>query len=272
MSGPNQGWNPDGTPAGSSSEQQDQSAPGGNQQPAQPYQGQYPSAAQPSGQQPYAQEPYAQEPYQQQTQFQPPPYQQPQQGWSGMPGDQSNVPPPYGQTDPQQGQYYPGPSQPYYPPPQPPAKRRPWLGIVVILIIAVVIGGGFFLLRDRLGGDVTSLAAGECFDEPALDTEIDDVQRQPCNEPHDAEVIAALTHPAPSGEAYPVVSGFDDYILENCVPIFETYLGIEWDTDTTYRLGYFRPTLTGWGEGDRGFTCYVTRLDGTKLTASVKKS
>ena len=79
-----------------------------------------------------------------------------------------------------------------------------------------------------------------------------------------------LTHPAGSGEPYPVVSGFDDYIQQNCIPAWEAYTARTWATDLELSLSYYHPTLSGWGDGDRGFTCYTTRLDGVKLNGSVK--
>jgi hypothetical protein len=54
------------------------------------------------------------------------------------------------------------------------------------------------------------------------------------------------------------------------VPAFNSYTGRDWDTDTELTLSFFRPTTTGWANGDRGFTCFVTRLDEAKLTASVR--
>jgi len=195
------------------------------------------------------------------------------QGWNSG-GD--DAPPAYDAPSPPPESPYPSPTPPPYvqaPPPAPPKPRsrvRSLLPLIVILVVAAVIGVGFVVFRDRFSNDVTSLALGECFDEPSVEAEISEVQRQPCNEAHDAEVIAVLTHPAPAGEAYPVVSGFDDYIAENCVPAFEAYLGIDWDTATDYDIGYFRPTLSGWGSGDRGFTCYVSRSDGAKLNNTVR--
>lgn len=123
---------------------------------------------------------------------------------------------------------------------------------------------------NMLPGAVTSLKVGDCFDMPPGDGDVSDVQHRPCNEPHDAEVIAVLTHPAPSAEPYPVVSGFRDYIEENCIPAFETYTGRSFADDPDFDLGYFHPTLIGWGEGDRGFSCHVTRVDEQKLTTSVR--
>jgi len=162
--------------------------------------------------------------------------------------------------------------QPSFPPPEPPKSRRgsSLIGVGLLLLIILVVGGAIYVFRDRLSAQVTELTVGACFDEPTVETEVEDVQQQPCNEPHDAEVIAVLTHPAGTSEPYPVVSGFDDYILENCVPAFESYLGKDWETDNMFSIGYFRPTLTGWADGDRGFTCYVSRSDGQKLTATVQ--
>lgn len=183
------------------------------------------------------------------------------------PGPQGYTPPP--PSGPQGEISQTGPMG-YAPPPPPPAKKTNWVAIAVLIGLVVVIGGGFFLFRDRLSSNVAELAAGDCFDEPTAAASITDVQHQPCNSPHFGEVFAVLTHPAAAGEAYPVVSGFDDYILENCVPVFETYTGREADTESELNLGWFQPTLTGWGEGDRGFTCYVSRLDDVPLNASIK--
>lgn len=126
------------------------------------------------------------------------------------------------------------------------------------------------MFRDYIGGGVTDLRVGDCFEIPAETGEIDDVQHRPCNEPHDAEVIAVLENPAGREVAYPVVSGFDDYVLDYCVPAFNSYTGRDFETATALEIGYFSPTLDGWRDGDRGFSCHVYRVDEQKLTASVR--
>jgi hypothetical protein len=160
----------------------------------------------------------------------------------------------------------------YAPVATPPARsgRRNLVALGVLVVIIVVAVGGIWLFRDRLSGGVNELAVGDCFDEPVGAQTITDVQHQPCTSPHDAEVFAVLTHPAGSGEPYPVVSGFEDYIQQNCVPAWEAYTARTWATDTELSLSYFHPTVTGWGDGDRGFTCYTTRSDGLKLKGSVR--
>lgn len=139
------------------------------------------------------------------------------------------------------------------------------------LILAVVMGIALMALVgcSLLPGGVADLKAGDCFDKPATDGEISEVQHRPCTDAHDSEVFLVVQHPAPSSEPYPVVSGFDDFIQETCIPTFESYTGRVWATDTELEIGYFHPTLTGWAGGDRGFTCHLYRVDGAKLTASM---
>lgn len=157
--------------------------------------------------------------------------------------------------------------------PPPPPKKSNRLGLIILAVIGliVVVGVAYVALnRDSLTGAVDALAVGDCIDEPAEDATITEVQHRPCNQPHDGEVFAVLTHPAGSDEPYPVVSGFDDYIQENCIPLWETYTGRTWATDTELDVSFLHPTITGWGEGDRGFSCYTTKYGGGKLIASVK--
>ncbi len=163
----------------------------------------------------------------------------------------------------------PGPMG-YAPPPAAPARKTNWLAIAVLIGIVAVIGGGVWLFRDRLTGGVNELAVGDCFDEPTAAQTISDVQHQPCTGPHDGEVFAVLTHPAPSGEPYPVVSGFDDYIQQNCVPAWEAYTARTWATETELTLNYYHPTLTSWADGGRDITCYSSRVDGARLNGPVR--
>jgi hypothetical protein len=152
-------------------------------------------------------------------------------------------------------------------------KRSNRLALGILAILAIVVVGGIVyavLTRDSSSGAVDALQVGDCIDEPAEAETITEVQHQPCNTPHDGEVFAVLTNPAGPDEPYPVVSGFDDYIQTNCVPLWEAYTGRSWATDTELTLNFLHPTLSGWGDGDRGFSCYLTRVDGQKLNASVK--
>lgn len=139
-----------------------------------------------------------------------------------------------------------------------------WLAAVLLL------ASGLLAACNMLPGAAVDLKVGDCFDIPAETSSINEVQHRPCNEPHDAEVIAVLTHPAGPEEPYPVISGFGDYVREHCLPAFNSYTGRDFASDPELDVGYLHPTLLGWGEGDRGFSCHAMRVDGAKLTASVR--
>jgi hypothetical protein len=163
------------------------------------------------------------------------------------------------------------PGQPAQPQWQaPPAKKGPaWGGIAarVGIIGAIVVGG--LVLRDRLTGDATDLRVGDCFDEPAnTATEISEVQHQPCTEPHDGEVMFVGEYP--NQTTCPGQEAFTNYIRTNCLPAFESYVGRDYESDTELDIGWLYPTAEGWPRGDHEISCYVFRLDDTKLTQSVK--
>jgi predicted small secreted protein len=138
------------------------------------------------------------------------------------------------------------------------------------LVAVLVLSSALLVACNMLPGAAEDLKVGDCFDLPTETSDIEEVQHRPCNEPHDAEVIAVLTHPAGPDEAYPVISGFGDYVEENCLPAFESYTGRDFASAAELDVGYLHPTLLGWGEGDRGFSCHALRLDGAKLAASVR--
>ena len=173
--------------------------------------------------------------------------------------------------------YQPPPMQPgpigYTPPPPP--KKGNKIGVIILAVIGLIVVGGVvytFLNRDSLTGAATELQVGDCFDEPDVTDEITDVQHQPCTSPHDAEVFLNFTSPAGPDEPYPVVSGFAEFVHENCLPAFESYTGRDWETDTVLDYGAYTPTLSGWTDDahDRAFTCYVVRVDDGQLYGSMK--
>ncbi len=139
----------------------------------------------------------------------------------------------------------------------------------IIFIVGIFIVGGI-LLRAYLPGAAADLRVGDCFDEPADMNDVRDVQHRPCTDAHDAEVFAVLTHPAASGAAYPTEDGFIDFILDECVPAFDSYTGTAFDTHLELDIGYFIPVADGWRGGDRGVVCYAYPVSGQKLTASVR--
>lgn len=146
---------------------------------------------------------------------------------------------------------------------KPPSKLRTYITFGVIAIIVAVLA--FAISQNQ---DASDLAVGQCFDEPAQDTGITTVVKQDCTAAHDAEVFHVVEYTG--GDAFPISLSVDSFIADTCVPAFATYVGEPFETADEYNLGYFRPDRDAWDDGDRTFTCYISRVDDAKLTQSVK--
>lgn len=142
-----------------------------------------------------------------------------------------------------------------------------WL-IVGSIVAAGAIGSLFF--RDQLTDDVSDLRVGDCFEYPSDDGNlVEDVQHRPCTDTHDAEVIFIGNYP--NQDAYPSEDAIDTYVEQECIPAFQAYVGRAFEGNGELGLSWFYPTPDGWEDkDDREVTCSVTRVDGEKLTTSVK--
>lgn len=153
-------------------------------------------------------------------------------------------------------------------------SRAELIRLGALLVIAIAIGVGFYLFQDRLSGAIQDLKVGDCIDQPVGAQTIFEVQRQPCNEPHDGEVFAVVTHTAAPGASYPPQMEFDDLAGDECVPQLEAYTGLDVIGFITrgYDFAYVVPTDESWREGARTVICMLNRTDGSKLTASLRDS
>ena len=137
---------------------------------------------------------------------------------------------------------------------------------IVVLLPVLLVGG--FVFRSYLPGAASDLQVGDCFDEPAQTAEIQEVQRRPCQDSHDAEVFSVLNHPAGQGDPYPISLTLERFIDEQCLPAFGSYTGTAFESQNELTVGWFYPTFESWGSGDREVTCYLVRPDGQQLTGS----
>jgi hypothetical protein len=145
-------------------------------------------------------------------------------------------------------------------------------GWIIRIGIIALIAGGAYLFRDRLSGNAGDLHVGDCFDVPAGDTNIKDVQHHPCAESHTGEVFAVVTNPAAKGAPPPTQSELLVFLTSACSGIFTQYTGINIDNQDVLDFGAFYPSSKDWNDGDRGVTCYTYRLDEAPMTQSVKKA
>jgi Septum formation len=160
------------------------------------------------------------------------------------------------------------------PPQQPPAKKRPNFAPLIVLIVVVgVIAGAFFLFRDQLAGDVFDLKVGDCIDLPTTDEAVSQVQHQPCTSVHDAEIFLNLTDPTAAGQPFPGSDQFRSQVIAQCVPAATQYMGTSFEARTDLDVGWFRPTEDSWDQkNDRVITCYLYKVDATKLSTPLKSS
>jgi hypothetical protein len=118
--------------------------------------------------------------------------------------------------------------------------------------------------------DSTQLNVGDCFDQPAQVTDSSGVERRTCAEPHAAEVIAKTAHPAVAGAAYPTVDELRGFMQATCMPAFGDYTGSSFVPGSGMDFGLFYPLEPAWNNGERGVTCYVFRVDGSKFNGSLR--
>lgn len=143
-----------------------------------------------------------------------------------------------------------------------PGSKRP---VIILVAIAIFIGVVLFAVRDNRAAD--DLKVGDCFNVPN-GTTVQTVETKPCNESHTGEVIFVGDY---DGDTYPISLSLDRYIQDSCVPAYESYLGRAFDSEPEMTVGYFHPTREGWDGGDRTVTCYVSQLDESPMTESLKK-
>ncbi|MER1994994.1 MAG: septum formation family protein [Arthrobacter sp.] len=117
--------------------------------------------------------------------------------------------------------------------------------------------------------EAVNLKVGDCMvDDPEAE-EIADVDVLPCTEPHDSEVYAAMDIDA---DSYPGEEAVDGMAQEFCLAEFQPYVGTDYAV-SALDVGYLTPTAMSWTLGnDREILCTVYRVDGEKLSTSVKGS
>jgi hypothetical protein len=141
-------------------------------------------------------------------------------------------------------------------------KLRPVITIgVIVAFLAIVL----FVVRNNVAAD--DLKVGDCFNIPN-GTTVKTVEKHPCTEGHNAEVIFVGEYT--DGSTYPISLSLDRFIESSCAPAFETYVKRAIDSQPELSVGYFHPTRDGWDAGDRTITCYISQPDESPMTESLK--
>ena len=81
-----------------------------------------------------------------------------------------------------------------------------------------------------------------------------------------------ITHTAASGAAYPPSTEFQDLVSDECLPALEAYTGRSYPE--VYAAGldvsFLYPSSASWTDNDREVTCFLVKVDGSKMTGSVR--
>ena len=175
----------------------------------------------------------------------------------------------------------PQPPQQQWTPPQPEPRtswwryllRFGWIGVVVVVL---AVGWYFSARRDDSGQitdggslQVTDLRIGDCFTlrDPEA-AEVDEVDAKPCTETHEYELFHVGDV---AGSEYPSDAAFATFLTEQCIPAFNSYVGLEYDFSVLDFI-YFTPTGEGWDDGDHSVQCAAFDPNNAQLTASVRNA
>lgn len=146
-----------------------------------------------------------------------------------------------------------------------------------VLVLGGSIAGIVFNAARGSGGDITKagdmklsdLRVGDCFDDkdPAAEL-IEDVKAAPCTQEHEYEMFLISSMTAGS---YPSDTEFSSYIENECLPAFETYVGLAYE-ESELDVFYVVPSKDSWNDGDRAVRCAVYHPRIHRLTGSQKGS
>jgi hypothetical protein len=142
------------------------------------------------------------------------------------------------------------------------------LGIRLGILAVIVVGA--FILRPFISGNAGDLNVGDCFDPPIGSETVKDVQHHPCADLHGGEVI--FVGKMPDASALPDKATRDQWVVDNCFPAYQTYTGIDINTQTDWEMDFYSPTADGWSHGDHGITCFAAKVDGSQTKGSIKKA
>jgi hypothetical protein len=152
-----------------------------------------------------------------------------------------------------------------------------WLtAALAIAVVGIVYDASTSAQRSSTGQitkngnlSITSLHAGDCFQNPAnatSGTDIAQVTAVSCATPHDAQVIALLPV---SASNYPDAAAFKSQAQTGC----KAALGADVDRSqltSTMSLNYFYPDQTSWVDGQRSISCVIA-ASSADLTSSLLK-
>lgn len=131
-------------------------------------------------------------------------------------------------------------------------------GIVaaVAVVVLIALGALAFVAFVDTSTPASDLSTGDCLLAPEQE-EVSTVDIADCAEPHEYEVIGAVTL---AGVEYPGIEQLTETARQDCLTLFPGYVGSDYDSSIWY-LRVFTPTEESWDAGDREANCIVFQTD-----------
>ncbi|SJN24795.1 hypothetical protein FM104_04600 [Microbacterium esteraromaticum] len=123
-------------------------------------------------------------------------------------------------------------------------------------------------VEDAQNIDIFNLKVGDCkLSDSEGEVQATDVVA--CDTPHDEEVYYEFDL---DGDDFPDAAVIEDAVRDNCIPEFETYVGVPWE-ESSLDIRWLEPTAQTWKElGDRVVQCIIIDGAGGSLDASMKNA
>lgn len=158
------------------------------------------------------------------------------------------------------------------PAPAPAWRRLIGFWWVPALAISLLVGYLASARRDdsgviTAGGTVAieEIRVGDCFNAPDEDV-ITEVTAVPCTDAHAYELFHVATWTGSS--AYPSDEAMLQFVIDECVPVFGSFVGRSYETSTLDFL-HLSPVQEGWDGGDREFQCVLVDPENPTLETSL---
>jgi hypothetical protein len=148
-------------------------------------------------------------------------------------------------------------------------------GVIGCVALALVLGGCASGLpqasEDAAEGSVTlfDLKLGDCLNDAdiPLRSDMTDVPRVSCEQPHDSELFAIL---GVEGSAFPGERELVSQGQDRCARAFGDFIGIPF-ANSALDFRFYYPTASSWAQGDKTIYCLAfdpgLQVSGTLLGA-----
>jgi hypothetical protein len=155
---------------------------------------------------------------------------------------------------------------------RPPAQALRQVLLPTAVVTAVIVSLSALTVLFALGWRATvNLHVGDCFTTDTHES-VQKVTTIPCQLPHDAEVYAVLTDPAPPGAPYPGLAAVHASAHSRCNTRYESYVGVPFDANADKWVQTWVPEQSYWDVNIRTLYCALADPEGGQLTGSLRRS